>query len=161
MALKTSSTRRIGAQASHLAPHRLPQSRAYQQGIHHCDCWSCTICPSSNSERQAGDHSAVGRSGKVYWRHLAEIAGLTRRNCEYHMGEIFRKPSVPTRGQAIAALMEVRFRAPYLLRREKNSADTSASARRQGPVPGHPDFPAEQADALTSALAYSPGAHEL
>lgn len=43
---------------------------------------------------------------------IAEIVGLTRRNCEYHMGEIFRKLGVATRGQAIAALMEGRVQSP-------------------------------------------------
>lgn len=43
---------------------------------------------------------------------IAEIVGLTRRNCEYHMGEIFRKLGVATRGQAIAALMEGKVQSP-------------------------------------------------
>ena len=43
---------------------------------------------------------------------IAEIVGLSRRNCEYHMGEIFRKLGVATRGQAIAALTEGRVQSP-------------------------------------------------
>jgi DNA-binding CsgD family transcriptional regulator len=43
---------------------------------------------------------------------IAEIVGLTRRNCEYHMGEIFRKLGVASRGQAIAALMDGKVQSP-------------------------------------------------
>lgn len=43
---------------------------------------------------------------------IAQIVGLTRRNCEYHMGEIFRKLGVASRGQAIAALMEGKVQSP-------------------------------------------------
>lgn len=43
---------------------------------------------------------------------IAEIVGLSRRNCDYHMGEIFRKLGVATRGQAIAALAEGKVQSP-------------------------------------------------
>ncbi|KKB80396.1 hypothetical protein VW35_08450 [Devosia soli] len=66
--------------------------------------------PPTLTEKQATilQWAAAGKSNG----DIAEIVGLTRRNCEYHMGEILRKLGVATRGQAIAALMAGRVQSP-------------------------------------------------
>ncbi len=43
---------------------------------------------------------------------IATIIGLTARNCEYHLGQIYKKLGVSSRGQAIAALAEGRVQIP-------------------------------------------------
>lgn len=43
---------------------------------------------------------------------IAMITGLTARNCEYHLGQIYKRLGVTTRSQAVIALAEGRVQMP-------------------------------------------------
>lgn len=62
----------------------------------------------TNTQANILQWAAAGKSNG----DIAEIIGLSPRNCQYHMGEIFRKLGVATRSQAIAALMAGRVQSP-------------------------------------------------